>query len=192
MKYSVITFGCRVNQADSLSVEEGFARAARVAAAGRRGRHRRREHLFGHGKRRPGGAANDPAHRAHQSSRPDRRHRLLRDPSARRGRAICLAWCASSPTTTSHGSIRRVCSASPIRRLTARSFRRRRRRLRRGARARRCRPNGVHAAGADRMRRSVLVLHHSDDARPAEKRADRRCARRGRARRPRRASRRSR
>lgn len=35
MKYSVITFGCRVNQADSLNVEEGFrARGAIAAGAG--------------------------------------------------------------------------------------------------------------------------------------------------------------
>ena len=33
MKYSVITFGCRVNQADSLSVEEGFRTHGAVAAA---------------------------------------------------------------------------------------------------------------------------------------------------------------
>ena len=31
MKYSVITFGCRVNQADSLGFEEDCARAARSA-----------------------------------------------------------------------------------------------------------------------------------------------------------------
>src|SRR6266511_3280720 len=32
MKYSVITFGCRVNQADSLSVEEGFRARGAIAA----------------------------------------------------------------------------------------------------------------------------------------------------------------
>ena len=31
MKYSVITFGCRVNQADSLGFEEELARARRDA-----------------------------------------------------------------------------------------------------------------------------------------------------------------
>ena len=47
----------------------------------------------------------------------------------------------------------------------ASAFRRRRRQLRRGDRARRRRPHGVHAARADRLRRAVLVLHHPDDAR---------------------------
>ena len=32
MKYSVITFGCRVNQADSLGFEEGLLRRRRRAA----------------------------------------------------------------------------------------------------------------------------------------------------------------
>ena len=40
-----------------------------------------------------------------------------------------------------------------------------RRRLRRAARAGRRRPDGVHAARADRLRRAVLLLHHSDDPR---------------------------
>ena len=62
-----------------------LSRAWRDRRRSRRGRHRRREHVFGHGKRRSGGAPNHPAHRANQSSRPDRCHRLLRDPSARRG-----------------------------------------------------------------------------------------------------------
>ena len=31
MKYAVVTFGCRVNQADSLGFEEGFARRGRCA-----------------------------------------------------------------------------------------------------------------------------------------------------------------
>ncbi|HVH25533.1 MAG TPA: MiaB/RimO family radical SAM methylthiotransferase [Vicinamibacterales bacterium] len=33
MKYSVITFGCRVNQADSLSLEDGFRRRGAIAVA---------------------------------------------------------------------------------------------------------------------------------------------------------------
>ena len=56
---------------------------------------------------------------------------------------------------------------------TAERFRRWRRQLRRGDRAGRRRPDRVHAARADRLRRAVLVLHHSDDARPAAKRGDR-------------------
>ena len=33
MKYAVITFGCRVNQADSLGFEEGFRASGLTAAA---------------------------------------------------------------------------------------------------------------------------------------------------------------
>jgi threonylcarbamoyladenosine tRNA methylthiotransferase MtaB len=33
MKYSIITFGCRVNQADSMSVEDGFRRRGGIAVA---------------------------------------------------------------------------------------------------------------------------------------------------------------
>ena len=64
-----------------------------------------------------------------------------------------------------------------------RAVRRRRRQLRRGDRARRRRPDGVHAARADRLRRAVLLLHHPDDAGRAAERAGRRRAARGRARR---------
>ena len=48
MKYSIVTFGCRVNQADSFQIEEQLiARGGTVAgAAGRRSR--RREYLLGH------------------------------------------------------------------------------------------------------------------------------------------------
>ena len=46
-----------------------------------------------------------------------------------------------------------------------RALRRRRRELRRRHRAGRRRPDGVHAARADRLRRAVLLLHHPDDAR---------------------------
>ena len=33
MKYSIVTFGCRVNQADSLRIEEELARARRRSSA---------------------------------------------------------------------------------------------------------------------------------------------------------------
>ena len=63
LKYAVVTFGCRVNQADSLAIEGQLLRARRVAGAAGRGRRGRRQHLLGDGDRRPGRAADDPAHR---------------------------------------------------------------------------------------------------------------------------------
>jgi len=37
----------------------------------------------------------------------------------------------------------------------------------------RCRPDGVHAARANRLRRALHLLHYSHDPRPAAQRADR-------------------
>ena len=83
VKYSVITFGCRVNQADSLGFEEELRARGRDAVAPQTRRSRRRQHLLGDGDRGSGRAADDPAHRARQSRRAHRRHRLLRDAAAR-------------------------------------------------------------------------------------------------------------
>ena len=84
MKYAVITFGCRVNQADSLGFEEELrAAGATAVAAGRRGP-RDREHLLGDGDGRSGRAPDDPPGGAGQPRREDRRDRLLRDPAAGR------------------------------------------------------------------------------------------------------------
>ena len=97
VKYSVITFGCRVNQADSLGFEEELRAAARVAAPpedadlvvvntcsvtasadqGARQTIRR--------------IARDNPARAH------RRDRLLRDAAPGRGRRRCRTSSASSP-----------------------------------------------------------------------------------------------
>ena len=60
---SIVTFGCRVNQADSLHLEEQFARAAAAESPVDRRRYRDRQHLFGDGDGRPGCAADDPPHR---------------------------------------------------------------------------------------------------------------------------------
>ena len=64
VKYSVITFGCRVNQADSLGFEEELLARRRVAGRPPRRPTRRRQHLLGDGQRRSGGAADHPPHRA--------------------------------------------------------------------------------------------------------------------------------
>ncbi len=80
--YAIVTFGCRVNQADSLRDRRGPARAGRDRGAGRGGRGGR-QHLLGHRNRRSGGATDHPPHRPRQPVGTHRRHRLLRDAAAR-------------------------------------------------------------------------------------------------------------
>ena len=136
MKYSVITFGCRVNQADSLGFEEELLAGGAVAVVARGRRSRRRQHLLGDRDRRSGRAPDDPPHRPRQSRRADRRHRLLRDAAARRSRGAAERRRASSPNDDKP----RLDSdpAARVRGLDDRgALRRRRRQLRRGDRARR-------------------------------------------------------
>ena len=193
VKYSVVTFGCRVNQADSLGFEEELLRR------GRRSRRAAATPIWSIVNTCSVTASADQG--ARQTIR-----RIARDnPAARivvtgcyatrrpgRSRRACRTSSQVVRTTTS-----RVCCRS--RRLTARArstpdSRDRHGRcgsamataVRRGDRAGRRRPDRVHAARADRLRRAVLVLHHPDDARPAAKRAGRGCAARSRARRGRR------
>ncbi len=86
MKYSVITFGCRVNQADSLGFEEDFLARGGSSRGARRRRRRGRQHVLGDRERGSGGAPDHSSSRAAESRRENRRHRLLRDPSAGRSR----------------------------------------------------------------------------------------------------------
>ena len=86
LKYAVVTFGCRVNQADSLAIEGEFLARGGVAVAARRGGRCRRQHLLGHGDRRSGRAPDHPPHRPRQSVRRVDRHRLLCDAGPRRAR----------------------------------------------------------------------------------------------------------
>ena len=67
VKYSIVTFGCRVNQADSLRIEEDLRARGGVAAPVARRRSRRRQHLLGDRHRRSGRAPDHPAHRPRQS-----------------------------------------------------------------------------------------------------------------------------
>ena len=78
MRYAVVTFGCRVNQADSLAVEAGLTGAGGVAGVARSRRRRPRQHLLGDGQRRPGRPPDDPPDPPRESRGADRRHRLLR------------------------------------------------------------------------------------------------------------------
>ena len=61
MRYAVVTFGCRVNQADSLAVEAGLTGAGAVAVPPERADVVARQHLLGDGERRPGRAPDHPA-----------------------------------------------------------------------------------------------------------------------------------
>ena len=107
MKYAVVTFGCRVNQADSLGFEEDLLARGATPVRSRGGRPRPRQHVLGDGHSGSGCAADHPPNRARQSCRPNRGHRLLRDAETGRGRRASERGRESSPTTTS-----RVCSRS--------------------------------------------------------------------------------
>ena len=74
MKYSIVTFGCRVNQADSLRMEEEFRARGAVAAAAADADVVCRQHLLGDGDRGPGRAAGDQTYRARQTLVTHRRH----------------------------------------------------------------------------------------------------------------------
>ena len=69
MKYAILTFGCRVNQADSFEIEESLR--ARGGAGGLRGgrRPRGREHLHRDGRRRPGRPQPHPPRRPRATRR---------------------------------------------------------------------------------------------------------------------------
>ena len=90
MKYAVITFGCRVNQADSLGFEEGAARGRRGAAPPPD-----RADLVVVNTCSVTATADQGARQTirriarDNPERPHRRHRLLRDAPARRGAARC-------------------------------------------------------------------------------------------------------
>ena len=183
LKYSIITFGCRVNQADSLGFEEELlarGRASRAApsdadlvvvntcsvtATADQGARQTIRRV----------ARDNPA-------RADRRHRLLRDAAART-RSRALPNVVRVVPNDDKPRLIRAARDGPRSLDDRRAVRRRRRQLRRADRAWRRGPDRVHAARADRLRRAVLVLHHPDDARRAAERADRRRAARSRARR---------
>ena len=157
----VVTFGCRVNQADSLAIEGALrARGARQRVA-RRGRPRRREHLLGHRDRRSGRAADDPPHRAQQPRCAGRRHRLLRDAAAR---TSCASFRTSSrvvsnqrqgrPARASLGDRSADSTASDSATATARAARARAwRRRAHGASPCGCRPAAKSAAATASFRR---------------------------------------
>ena len=64
MKYAVVTFGCRVNQADSLAHRGRAVARGRGSGAGRSRRSGHRQYVLGDGERRSGRAADHPPDRA--------------------------------------------------------------------------------------------------------------------------------
>ena len=169
MKYAILTFGCRVNQADSFDVRGEPARARRRRGPGRRGRPRRRQHLLGDRRGRPGRPQPHPPHRPRATPR--------------RGSSSPAATPRGSPTRwrRCRGVVRARAERRERTRLVARRCPALRRRatvaVRDAPRARRDGPHGLPAARADRLRGTLRLLHHSVDARPvAQPAARRRCS----------------
>ena len=193
---SVITFGCRVNQADSL----GFEEKLRAAVPSRSLADRRcgdRQHLLGD-RRLPDQGARQTIRRIARDnpSRAHCRHRLLRDAAA--GRSCRASGCGAGRfrTTTSRvcclfstdkpqerrthagknvflRSLRKLCGCSFSEVATAHAART----IGPGVAG----PDRIHAARSDRLCRALLALHHSIDPRPAAKRPGSGSAARSRA-----------
>ena len=169
LRYAIVTFGCRVNQADSLRIEEDLRARGGLEAAPAARRSCRREYLFGHRHRRSGRAPDDPPHRARQSLGTHRRHRLLRDALSRRRRRICRTSLRVVPQC-GQGSSRRTDGVAET---TAERFGPGDGPLWGADRAGSRRSDCVHAAGADRLRGALRLLHHPDDEGRRPEHADR-------------------
>ena len=156
MKYSVVTFGCRVNQADSLVIEERTARHGAAALSPPRGGRGRREHAV-RLRRAPIRArarrfgASCASTRPSASSSPDVMPRAGRTNRALPNvvRVVTNDGKDSSVSTESAPTAERsaavtVRAATPCTGFAGRS---------------------PHAAGPDRLRGAVQLLHHPADAR---------------------------
>ena len=154
MKYSIVTFGCRVNQADSLRIEEDLRARGGVAVS-----------------------SSDAdlvivntcsvTSSADQGARQTIR-RIARDnPSAAVVVTGCYATRRPDEVAALPNVVRVVANRDKdvARPEDGRAVRRRRRRLWRVDRAWRRGSHGVHAACADRLRGAMQLLHHSNDAR---------------------------
>ena len=158
MRYAVVTFGCRVNQADSLAVEAGLTGAGDIAVAPDRADvvlvntcsvtasadQGARQTIRRIAPREPGGA--------------HRRHRLLRLALRRRGGG------AARGDRRRRQRRQAAAAAGAAGRSRRGGPRRPGRSVRAHARTRADGPHRVDAAGADRVRRAVQLLHHPDDA----------------------------
>ena len=189
----IVTFGCRVNQADSLRIEEDLRRARR-----RRDCRRRDADLV---------IVNtcSVTATADQGARQTIRRIARENPAAQIVVTGCYATRCAGRGRRAAGVVRVVANAgqatsSSIGSSSAadalddgRAVRRRRRSVRRADRAGRRRPHRASRFRvADRLRGALRLLHHPDDARRVAQPADRgrSCARSSAS--PRRASRKSR
>ena len=171
VKYSIVTFGCRVNQADSLRLEEELR--ARGGAAS------------------PSSAADvvivntcSVTATADQGARQTIRRVARENPAARIVVTGCYATRCAGDVEALPGVIRVVPNDQKLRHRRPargcgraddeRTIRRGRRPVRGRDRARRRRPDGLHAARADRLRGALQLLHHSHDARIEPQHPDRR------------------
>ena len=159
MKYAIVTFGCRVNQADSFQIEEQL-----IAA---------------------GGSASAAHHAdlvvvntcsvtssADQGTRQIVRKIARENPAARIVVTGCYATRRPDEVAALPGVVQIVpndrkefvSGARTIGLDDGAAVRRRRWRVRRGDRARPGGTHRLHSSRADRLRSDVLVLHHPVDA----------------------------
>ena len=157
MKYSIVTFGCRVNQADSFQIEEQLIAAGGTAAA------THDADLVVVNTCSVTGAADQGTRQIvrkiarENPARQNRRHRLLRDAAARRSRRVCPASFRSFPTIARISSRRKsglTHGASGSATATARAARRSRRDWPAARRLRcACRPAAIRPAPTASSRR---------------------------------------
>ena len=177
MKYAVVTFGCRVNQADSLEIEGELRALGAVGAA-------------------PSEAdlvvvnTCSVTAAADQGARQTIRRVARDNPAARIVVTGCYATRAPADLRrcprwrTSCRTSARTISCAICALLGAdhrRAFCRRRRTLRQSARTRCRRAHRADTARADRLRRALQLLHHSEHPRPRPLEAAGRRSRRDRA-----------
>ena len=155
MRYAVVTFGCRVNQADSLAVEAGLTGAGDVAVSPDRA-----EVVLVN--------TCSVTASADQGARQTIRRIHRENPGAR----IVVTGCYASRCGDEVADLPGVAEVVPnddkprllaILRPSRRGHRRRA--VRTDARTRIDGPHRVDAARPDRLRRAVQLLHHPDDAR---------------------------
>ena len=179
MKYAIVTFGCRVNQADSLRIEEELR-----ARGGDDAPSPTPTWWSSTPARSPPAPIRAPARRSGASPATIPRARIVVTGcyATRRPEEVARAAerRARRPATTTKTDWSTTVAMPD---LDRRAVRRRRRGVRRGHRARRRRPHGVHAARADRLRGACSYCIIPTTRGAGRSRADRRRRARGRARR---------
>jgi hypothetical protein len=83
MKYALVTFGCRVNQADSLAIEDGLRARGGTATCAEDAELVVVNTCSVTASADQAARPDDPADQPHESERPNRGDRLLCDPPSR-------------------------------------------------------------------------------------------------------------